>query len=90
MHPKNTRDNRVQARVELELKQAAETIFNQLGITTGEAIRMFYAQVKLRGGIPFDVALPNQDTQDAMEEAEQPEKLEAYTSFADLRKETGV
>ena len=84
------KNNRVQARIEPELKKAAETIFNQLGITSGEAIRMFYAQVKLRGGIPFDVAIPNHETQNAMQEAQQPEELEKYPSFAELRKKIGV
>lgn len=49
------KDDRVQVRIEPELKQAAEIVFSQLGITSGEAIRMFYAQVKMRGGIPFDI-----------------------------------
>lgn len=84
------KNNRVQARIEPELKQAAEAIFNQLGITSGEAIRMFYAQVKLCGGIPFDVAIPNHETQNAMQEAQQPEELEKYPSFAELRKKIGV
>ncbi len=87
---KVSKNDRIQARIEPELKQAAETIFSQLGITSGEAIRMFYAQVKMRGGIPFEVAIPNQDTLDAMKEANQLEPLEEYASFGDLRKELGV
>jgi len=86
----SSKEDRVQARIEPELKQAAEVVFSQLGITSGEAIRMFYAQVKIRGGIPFDVAVPNQKTRDAMKEAEQPENLKKYSSFGDLRKDLGV
>ena len=86
----NYKNDRIQARIEPELKQAAETIFSQLGITSGEAIRMFYAQVKMRGGIPFEVTIPNQDTLDAMKESSEPNRLEEYDSFGDLRKELGV
>ena len=86
----NNKNDRIQARIEPELKQAAETIFSQLGITSGEAIRMFYAQVKMRGGIPFEVVVPNKDTLDAMKETNQLEQLDEYTSFGDLRKELGV
>lgn len=84
------KNDRVQARIEPEFKQAAETIFSQLGITSGEAIRMFYAQVKMRGGIPFDIVIPNQDTLDAMKEAKQFDNLEKFDSFKDLRKKLGV
>ncbi|RKZ71316.1 MAG: type II toxin-antitoxin system antitoxin, RelB/DinJ family [Gammaproteobacteria bacterium] len=62
------KDDRIQARIEPGLKRAAEAIFSKIGITSGEAIRMFYSQVKLRGGIPFDVRIPNKHTIEAMEE----------------------
>ena len=84
------KNDRVQVRIEPELKQAAETVFSELGITSGEAIRMFYAQVKMRGGIPFEVVIPNQDTLDAMKEVEQSNDLEKFDSFKDLRKKLGV
>jgi len=62
------KEDRIQARIKPGLKKAAEAIFNKIGISSGEAIRMFYSQVKLRGGIPFDVRIPNTHTIEAMEE----------------------
>ena len=56
-------DERIQTRIDADLKAAAEAIFAQLGISSGEAIRMYYAQVALRGGIPFDVILPSKQNQ---------------------------
>ena len=64
----STKGDRIQARIEPELKRSAEAIFSKIGISSGEAIRMFYSQVQLRGGIPFDVRIPNADTLEAMEE----------------------
>jgi DNA-damage-inducible protein J len=64
----STKEDRIQARIEPELKRSAEAIFNKIGISSGEAIRMFYSQVKLRGGIPFDVRIPNKHTTKAMDE----------------------
>ena len=64
------KNGRIQARISPDLKEAAELIFNQIGISSGEAIRMFYAQVKLHGGLPFDVRVPNVATLEAMEELE--------------------
>lgn len=47
----------VRARVEPQLKEDAETILAELGISTTEAIRMFLSQIRLRKGIPFEVEL---------------------------------
>lgn len=52
------KDTFVRARVNSELKEDTEKVFNSLGLTTTEAIRMFLAQVKLRGGLPFEVVIP--------------------------------
>ena len=48
----------VRARIEPELKKNAEDVFQQLGLTVTQAITMFYKQVELRKGLPFDVAIP--------------------------------
>ena len=47
----------VRARVASDLKRDAEEVFEELGLTTTEAIRMFLAQVRLRRGMPFSVTL---------------------------------
>jgi DNA-damage-inducible protein J len=84
------KEDRIQARIEPNLKQSAEAIFSRLGLTATQAIRMFYAQVEMRGGIPFDVVIPNKETQEAMEEGEDPAALKKYSSFKALRDEVGV
>ena len=52
------KDAIVRARVEPLLKEEAEDVFERLGISTTEAIRMFLTQVKLRRGLPFVVEIP--------------------------------
>lgn len=52
----------VRARIESDLKSKAEDIFKQLGLTTTQAITLFYKQVELTKGLPFDVAIPNETT----------------------------
>ncbi len=52
----------IRARVEPTLKNDVESIFKELGLTTTEAISLFYHQVKLWKGLPFEVRLPNQTT----------------------------
>lgn len=52
----------VRARVDSVLKNDTEKVFERLGLTTTEAIRLFLAQVKLRGGLPFDVRIPTDNS----------------------------
>jgi DNA-damage-inducible protein J len=82
----------VQARVPHELKQEAEAIFSAIGLKTSDAIRMFLQQSVNSGGLPFQPTArkPNAQTLEAMKEADSPENLPAYGSFADLRKELDV
>ncbi|MCD8088325.1 MAG: type II toxin-antitoxin system RelB/DinJ family antitoxin [Oscillospiraceae bacterium] len=49
----------VYARIDTELKENAEGILAQLGITPSSAIQMLYSQIVLRGGMPFDLRLPS-------------------------------
>ena len=52
-------DTVVRARVDPRLKMDAEEVFEQLGLTTTDAIRLFLSQVRLRKGLPFSVSLPS-------------------------------
>lgn len=53
----------IKARIEPELKDEVEYIFHELGLSTTEAVTLFYRQVKLRKGLPFEVAIPNEITE---------------------------
>ena len=46
------------ARIEPDLKEQAESILNALGIPASNAIAMFYRQIVLHRGLPFEVVLP--------------------------------
>ena len=48
----------VYARVEKGLKENAEGILAQLGISPSEAIKMLYSQIVLVKGMPFQSKLP--------------------------------
>ena len=45
-------------RVDPIVKEQAETVLNQLGISMSTAMGMFLQQLVLQRGIPFDVKLP--------------------------------
>ena len=46
------------ARIEPELKEQAESILSALGIPASNAISIFYKQIILQRGLPFEVKLP--------------------------------
>ena len=46
------------ARIEPDVKEQAETILTALGIPVSNAINMFYKQIILQRGIPFEMKLP--------------------------------
>ncbi len=46
------------ARIEPEVKEQAEDILTALGIPVSNAINMFYKQIILHRGIPFEIKLP--------------------------------
>ncbi|MCI5791565.1 MAG: type II toxin-antitoxin system RelB/DinJ family antitoxin [Clostridiales bacterium] len=48
----------VNVRMDKELKQNAEHILSQIGLSSTEAIKLFYKQVELNGGLPFEIKLP--------------------------------
>jgi DNA-damage-inducible protein J len=52
----------VRARLEPRLKDHVEGVFHRLGLNPTQAITIFYRQVELRGGLPFDVAVPTPTT----------------------------
>ena len=81
---------RVHTRIEPELKRDVSAIFARLGLSEGDAIRIFYNQVKLHDGLPFPVRIPNQETAEAMAEIEADEDLPRYKTFGELRLELDV
>jgi DNA-damage-inducible protein J len=60
----------INARIEPKLKYQAETILRGVGLSTAEAIRLFYTQICLKKGLPFEVKLPNVETLAAIDELE--------------------
>ncbi len=49
----------VYARIDSGLKESAESILQQLGISPSSAIQMLYSQIVLTRGMPLDLRLPS-------------------------------
>lgn len=73
------------ARIEPEVKEQAEAVLSALGIPVSNAINMFYKQIILQRGIPFEMKLPAEPVLDLSRLSE--EQLDAtlekgYTDIA--------
>ena len=79
----------IRARIEPELKQEAETVFSRLGLSTTQAITLFYKQVILQQGLPFAVKIPNADTRKALQDAYDGEDLAEYEGLDALKTAQG-
>ena len=80
----------IRARVEPELKEEVESIFKELGITTTEAITIFYHQVKAKKGIPFELSIPNEITLETAQKTDSGEELNEYGNLNAFRKKMGA
>jgi DNA-damage-inducible protein J len=56
------------ARIDDTLKADAERVLGHLGLTSAQALTLFFQQVVLRQGIPFAICIPNEATRAAMAE----------------------
>lgn len=79
----------IRARTEPGLKAEVDRIFHKLGLSLSEAINLFFRQVTLRKGIPFDVAIPNKTTLKAMKDVEEKKATKAK-DMKDLFKKLGI
>jgi DNA-damage-inducible protein J len=92
-------------RIEPDVKEQAESILAALGIPASNAINMFYKQIILQRGLPFEVKMPAVRPLDAsvLTDAQMDAELEkgyddmqagrtksVKSAFADIRKDYGL
>ena len=71
----------VRARVDPRLKLDVEKLLKRLGMSTTEAITVFYHQIRLRQGIPFSMEIPNARTKKTFEATDRGEDIHTYDSL---------
>jgi DNA-damage-inducible protein J len=80
----------IQANVEPQLRESAEEVFKQLGLTTNEAITLFYEQVAINKSLPFPVNIPNQITEETFKKTDQGEELIDCEDTDDMFNQLGI
>ena len=59
----------IRARIEPKLKEIAESVLDEIGLTPTSAITMFYRQIATQRCLPIDLFVPNAETRRALREA---------------------
>ncbi len=80
----------IRAQIEPKLKADAERILEELGLDVSDAIRVFYRQVVLRKGLPFDVTIPNATTRRAMRDVQEGRGMTRFKDTAEMREKLGL
>lgn len=72
-------------KLDKQTKEEAKKIFSQLGISMGDAVNMFFTQVVLNKGIPFELKIPNEETQEVFNDILDNKNIEKL-DFDELKK----
>ena len=80
----------VRARIEPHLKRDAEAVLKKVGLTSSEAITLFYKQIELTQGLPFPIRIPNRTTRKAITDARARKGLETFPSVKDWARKARV
>ena len=87
-----TKTGTVRARISPVLKDSAEAILDSLGLNASQAITIFYRQVELHNGLPFEVSLPvpNAVTRKSIAETENVHGLTVCKDADDMFAKLGI
>jgi len=69
-----------------DIKREAKKILEQYGLSLSDAINIFLTQVVLEKGIPFQIKIPNKETQKVLKEVREGKNLEEV-DFETLKEE---
>ncbi len=81
------RNATIRARTEEWLKEEVEGVLKELGMTPTEAINLFYNQIRLQRGLPFNVLIPNEETAQVLRETDEGKNLVKYKTIEDMFKD---
>ncbi|MDZ7363840.1 MAG: type II toxin-antitoxin system RelB/DinJ family antitoxin [candidate division KSB1 bacterium] len=75
----------IKTRIAPDLKTEVEGILKDLGLSTTEAIALFFYQIKLHRRLPFKI--PNKTTRKTFEDTDAGRNLVHYESMDDMLKD---
>ena len=64
--------------------------FERLGLSTTQAITLFYRQVEVHNGLPFDIVIPNETTGKTFEDTDADRNLIVCEDVKDMFDKLGL
>lgn len=74
------------ARMEPHLKHQAEAILDKIGLSTADAVSLFFRQIVVNKGLPFELRVPNKETRRAIRDTLAGKNLRRFATMEDLRR----
>ncbi len=74
----------IHARIEPRTKKKAEDVLKKLGMSPTEAIRIFYTQICLKGGLPFPILIPNEITKKTLDKSRQGTEVKSFETLDEM------
>ena len=87
--------NVLHVRMDSRLKESVSKILESLALTEADAVKLFYRQVELHGGLPFDIKLPERilaekRLMEELNKAEESLERGEFITLEDSKKEFGL
>jgi DNA-damage-inducible protein J len=80
----------IRARIEPSLKKEAESLLSKMGLSATQAITIFYRQIKMRKGLPFNIVIPNKTTRKTLEDTDAGRDLVVCDDADDMFRKLGI
>jgi DNA-damage-inducible protein J len=84
-----TKSATARALIDPEVKKEAEAILKELGLSVSNAYELFYRQVIVNRGLPFELKVPNEKTMKAIENSRQG-KGKKFSTEEELFEDLGI
>jgi len=85
-----TKSAMIRARIDPALKAETESIFHELGLSVTEAITLFYQQVRLAQGLPFEIRIPNGTTLQTFQDTDAGQNLVRCKDTQEMFERLGI
>lgn len=80
----------IHARTTPDLKAEVERILKKLGMNTTDAINLYFNQIRLRKGLPFEVKIPNETTIETFKKTDKGKELVKCKDADDMFRKLGI
>lgn len=82
--------NATTIRIDPKIKKEAAHYLGQMGLNVSEATRIFLHSVVLHKGMPFDLKIPNEKTQEAIDDAKTGKNIQSAQTPEEMFEKLGI